>query len=839
MSDQPISPRRAGRRGARTALAALCLAAGAAAAQAPAPAPSTVYTNPVLARPQGVADPHILKYNGEYYLYATGDPIRAYHSTDLVNWTEIGPVLHGSRAPDAWNQADVWAPEVVYRNGRFYLYYTASRASPDWRVGEMARRVGVGVSDSPRGPFTDVGRPVTPGWAIDGHLFRDPDGGRDYFFFSYLYEPRLPGAGIVVDTMPSLLQTAGTPAHVTRGSEYWEDKDADPASGSLRYTNEAPTVLKRGGRYYMLYSGGSWDLPTYAMAYATSDRVMHPGGLEGPGWTKVTPPILRANPLVQGPGHNSVTKAPNNFDDVTAYHARLVPFRSPGDRQTFIDRLYWHRDRLFLQQPTPGALAAPDRPVFADLFNRAGGAPGAGWEVRGGWRISGNELVGSGVALPRTEPLEHYLWEANVRPGRSAAGVVAYYADAQNRVDVWLDPARRAVVSGGVLGGRRLPEQLSRLDDDFRFDAYHQILLTKNSGVLRVAVDGVNLQTRTLELGRGRPGLLTRSGSAAFDGVALTAAYEDLFDAPDFTWQTQGGAWMVEEGAYHQVAGGATRALALKGDAAEDYEFTASVRTRDTESTAALAGVVAAATDDGRLVVAGFDHTIWPFARFHVRYFEGGQLRQALAVGMPRGFRYDEYHTLRVVKQGDGFTFYLDGVETAAARFPVGVARPGLYTEGARAAFDDLAMKHLVVPQNLLLDGSFEAERWEAAPNAAPLPWQLAGAASVVECCAYAGGRRLLLSAPDGRATQTVTGLEPGRYTLWAWVVSAGAEPQIGVSPAGGAPRLSEAAGEAWRRVELDFELPAGQNSATVMLAARFAGAESYLAVDNVYLFRR
>ena len=54
---------------------------------------------------------------------------------------------------------------------------------------------------------------------------------------------------------------------VTRGSEAWEDKDGDPNNGSLRYTNEAPTVLKRHGKYYMMYSGGSWDLPTYALAY--------------------------------------------------------------------------------------------------------------------------------------------------------------------------------------------------------------------------------------------------------------------------------------------------------------------------------------------------------------------------------------------------------------------------------------------------------------------------------------------------------------------------------------------------------------------------------------------
>ncbi|HEX6557991.1 MAG TPA: family 43 glycosylhydrolase, partial [Longimicrobiales bacterium] len=128
----------------------LALATSPLHAQAP-------YHNPVLQSPVGVADPFLLKWNGEYYLYATGDPITAYHSTDLVHWDTIGAVIGSSRAPEAWNQADVWAPEVVYRNGKFYLYYTASKASPDWRVGEMARRIGVGVSDSPRGPFVDSG----------------------------------------------------------------------------------------------------------------------------------------------------------------------------------------------------------------------------------------------------------------------------------------------------------------------------------------------------------------------------------------------------------------------------------------------------------------------------------------------------------------------------------------------------------------------------------------------------------------------------------------------------------------------------------------------------------
>jgi len=328
----------------------------------------TPYANPVLGNPQHVEqelpDPFVLKWNGEYYLYVSGSPILAYHSTDLVHWDAVGPVLGASNNPEAWNQADVWAPEVVYRNGKFYMYYTASRKSDDWRVGEMARRIGVGVSDSPRGPFVDAGQPITPGWGIDGTVFKDPDGGAEYLFYSYLYEPRLPGAGIVADRLTSWNAVAGEPAHVTRGSEPWEDKDGDPNDGSLRYTNEAPTVTKHHGRYYLIYSGGSWDLPTYSLAYATSDGLPH-GGLDGPGWRKVVPPILRSTPLVDGPGHNAVVKAPNNVDDINIYHARVVPFLDPWNRLPFVDRLYWNHDRVYLSQPTLGDLAPPDWPVFA------------------------------------------------------------------------------------------------------------------------------------------------------------------------------------------------------------------------------------------------------------------------------------------------------------------------------------------------------------------------------------------------------------------------------------------------------------------------------------------
>lgn len=797
------------------------------------------YVNPVIDE-LGVADPFILKWNGEYYLYTSGDPIRAFHSRDLVRWTPVGPVLESSDDPGAWNQTDVWAPEVTYRNGRFYMTYTATRASEDWRVAEAARRVGVAVSETPAGPFIDSGEPLTPGWGIDSHVFRDPDTGRDYLFYSYLYEPRLPGAGIVVDSMLDPTRVAGEPSHVTRGSEPWEDKDGDPRNGSLRYTNEAPTVVKRDGRFYMLFSGGSWDRPTYALGYAHSDEVVR-GGLDGPGWTKVNPPILRSTDLVQGTGHNTVVKAPNNVDDMTAYHARVVPFPGPGARQTFLDRLYWNHDRPYLQPPSLGVLPAPDQPLFRDLFEASRDGLGSGWTVQSGsWEVRDSHAVARGRAatLINAEPLDHFVFEANLRfPGepRGTAGVFAVAPGGDDRVDLWIDPGRSALRVEAVIDGQAVGADETPLPAGFRPDVFHQLLVTKNAGRLEVALDGVRMRTRKLGLGPVRVGLGSMAGSAAFDGVALTPHYRDPFDGPH-TMDVQGGAWLVEEGALHQVAGGPELAMALKGDASESYEFTASLRWRDALSTRSTAGVVAASDGEVR-ITAGFDHTIWPFARFHVRHIVAAEPVGAIRVGLPRGFRYDEYHTIRVVRQGAQFTFYLDGQEMVAARFPVGPARPGVYTAGARAAFDDVAMKWHGVVLNRVLDGGFEAQPWDETPDAPPQPWTLSGGAQVVRCCAHSGVQRLVLDAPGGGARQTIDGLPPGSYVLRMWVNLRAARGQVGVENGGDRHFRAVEAGAGWQPVALEFDVAEGD---TPVVSFELTSTDGGLmAVDDVHLAER
>lgn len=806
----------------------------------------STFQNPVIGTPlnvkERVADPHVLKFNGEYYLYATGNPIIAYHSTDLAHWNLIGPVLTVDPGRDAWNQTDVWAPEVVYRNGKFYMHYSASRRSAtDWRIEEMARRVGVAVSDSPRGPFVDSGTPVTSGWAIDGHIFLDPASGADYLFYSYLDEPRLPGAGIVADRMTSPFTLAGRPARITRGSEPWEDKDGDPGNGSVRYTNEGPTVVEHNGNYFMMYSGGSWDLPSYSLAYAASPRLPE-GSLDGPGWTKSAPPILRSTPLVEGPGHNCAVKGPNNVDDFTLYHARVVPFRDPGDRIAFLGRLFWMPGRIFLDQPSLALQPSPDAPLFADRFDRANGVLGPHWRSESGqWTVQGeaarqSSTVAEARAFLETPALSHYILEVNVKsPG--AAGVTAWWKDSANHVDVLIDQARRALVLSGAAGGKPIEEQSIPLPEGFVFDAWHQLVITKNAATLRVSLDGVrrlSFHDNAIQPAAGAA-LLTRSSVAEFDGVALASWFEDTFDSPEITWTRSGGAWFAEAGALHQVAGGAARAIALKGDPATNYELTGSVRWRDDDGPASSAGLVAASAG-GDAVLAGFDHAIWPFARFRVRHISGASMKQEISVELPRGFQYSAWHTIRVVRRGADFTFFLDGQEMAAGRFGVGDAQTGLFTEGVRAAFTEVSVKRTGGNGNLLLDPSFDTQQWNGANPAPGSVWKLAGAAQGVYCCGHTGVRQMVVGSGTGTAAQSIPTLAAGDYTLSVFVkLTPGAAAEVAVN---GKALVSSAhpQGAGWTLLSAPYRHAAAGPAAIEFRLTAPSGPGARAALDDVYL---
>ncbi|EEQ86113.2 murein transglycosylase [Blastomyces dermatitidis ER-3] len=283
--------------------------------------PRTKTGNPII---EGwYADPELRIYEGAYYLYPTYSAafdsqtfFDAFVSHDLLTWEPTGRLLDFADVPWTTNRA-AWAPTVGHKDGSYYLYYSAGEG-----VG-----IGVAVSHSPAGPFTDVlggpliGEYVFGAQPIDAMVFMDSDGneggkgeGRNYLYWGGW------GHAVVGELADDMVSFKGDFVEVTPDKEYVE----------------GPWMLKRKGVYYFLYSVGGWGDPSYAVKYVKADNPMGP--FDGP--SKL---ILSSDPAIgTSTGHNSVFHVDDEYFIV--YHRRSPTDTERDHRVVCIDKLEFNDD---------------------------------------------------------------------------------------------------------------------------------------------------------------------------------------------------------------------------------------------------------------------------------------------------------------------------------------------------------------------------------------------------------------------------------------------------------------------------------------------------------------
>jgi beta-xylosidase len=284
----------------------LLLALAALATPTALEAASAVYQNPII--PGNLADPAVIRHEGTYYLYATGEVngdngTRVHTSTNLVDW-QRGPVVFEPGQPHVW-APDVWRDPD---SGRFYLYYTVNQT------------IGVAEATGPLGPFRIVRKFFDQ--AIDAHLFRDDDGKL------YLYYVQLPGFRITVQPMANPTTPEGESHLVLRPEADWEKLAG--------HVTEGPWIIKHAGRYYLLYSGSGADTPDYAVGYASADSPL------GPFTRAKHNPIVQRSEGLFGPGHGcAIQDAAGRWWHV--YHQKRTA-RVEWDRFIALDPLWFDRD---------------------------------------------------------------------------------------------------------------------------------------------------------------------------------------------------------------------------------------------------------------------------------------------------------------------------------------------------------------------------------------------------------------------------------------------------------------------------------------------------------------
>ena len=340
------------------------------------------YRNPL---PIVAGDPYILKApNGTYYMYDTGGAevrngvkdatmsFPAHVSRDLINWTPIGLTLKRDPAT-SWGTDFFWAPEVYYRNGKYVMVYSAQwRNNPTHE--EENFRIGVAVSDSPRGPFLDVkNEPLfDPGWpVIDADVLFD-DNGRCFMYFSrccYKHTVDTELSELVkkkgwfqtveeswiygIEIKADFSAVIGEPVLVLRPSvkldepnTAWENVSVMTREVNRRWT-EGPTAFKNNGTYFVMYSANSVFGDNYALGYATSKSPLGPFVKAGNN------PVARKNTdrggEVTTTAHNCVAMSPDGSEMFCIYGART---KSTGtERVLFVNRMEVQKDGTLVVYP--------------------------------------------------------------------------------------------------------------------------------------------------------------------------------------------------------------------------------------------------------------------------------------------------------------------------------------------------------------------------------------------------------------------------------------------------------------------------------------------------------
>lgn len=301
------------------------------------------FINPVI--PQR-ADPWVYKHMDGYYYFTASVP--EYDRLE-VRRAETIQELGTAEAVVAWRKydtgpmsANIWAPEIHFIDGKWYIYFAAARTS-ETVDGLFDHRMFVIENESANpleGQWTEKGQ-IKANWesfALDATTFEHE--GVRYLVWAQK-DPAIHGnSNLYIAPMSNPWTISGEQVMIATPEYDWEK------IGFL--VNEGPAVLKRNGKIFISYSASATDY-NYCMgllsASDTSDL------LDPSSWSKSAEPVFQTNESTgqYGPGHNSFTVSPDGEQDIIVYHARNYkeivgdPLYDPN-RHTRAQQFGWNPD---------------------------------------------------------------------------------------------------------------------------------------------------------------------------------------------------------------------------------------------------------------------------------------------------------------------------------------------------------------------------------------------------------------------------------------------------------------------------------------------------------------
>jgi len=268
------------------------------------------------------ADPEGIVFGNEYWIYPTYSApyneqvfMDAFSSKDLVRWTKHERII--DTASVKWAKYAMWAPAIVKKENQYFLFFAANDIQNDNETGG----IGVSISDKPWGPFKDyLGKPLLDKFyngaqPIDQFVFKDKD---EQYYMIYGGWRHCNIAKLAADFTGFVPFDDGTLFREITPEGYVE----------------GPFMFIRNGKYYFMWSEGSWGRSDYRVAYAIANSPLGP--------FKRLNTVLEQDPGIgKGAGHHSVIQIPGRDDWYMVYHRRPLDRTDANHRVTCIDRMYF------------------------------------------------------------------------------------------------------------------------------------------------------------------------------------------------------------------------------------------------------------------------------------------------------------------------------------------------------------------------------------------------------------------------------------------------------------------------------------------------------------------
>lgn len=290
------------------------------------------------------ADPYVYRHTDGWYYFTASVPaydcVALRRARSLEGLPEAEEKMIWRKHESGPMSEHIWAPELHYLDGKWYVYYAGGEKDDVWRIRPYVLECA--DEDPMSGRWLERGKMRRAeedefsfeAFSLDATVFES--GGNRYYVWAEKVGVGKQISNLYIALMDSPCSLKTVQVLLTTPDYDWERVGF--------WVNEGPAVIRRNGKIYLTYSASETGAH-YCMGMLTADEKSDL--LDPRSWQKERYPVLCTDESrgIYGPGHNSFT-VDEDGGDIMVYHARTEkeitgnPLYNPN-RHAMLMRVKW------------------------------------------------------------------------------------------------------------------------------------------------------------------------------------------------------------------------------------------------------------------------------------------------------------------------------------------------------------------------------------------------------------------------------------------------------------------------------------------------------------------